>query len=245
VIVPWTDTKFRASYGTGFKVPTLVQKFQDFAPFFFANPNLRPESSTGWDIGFEQPLWDKRALVGATWFDNKLTDLIDFAGNTNINIGRAHTEGLEAFGAVNVTDRIKLRGDYTFTRAIDLDTGLELLRRPKHKWSLQALWNPIDPLTLTATLVHVGEWIDVSRDGFTRGLHAPGFTVVNVAANYQVNPNLKTFARIDNLFNEHYQNPTGFLRPGIGAYAGVTYTGGVPRLPDFLTGGDSRPGFVN
>src|SRR5262245_57924365 len=50
VIVPWTDTKFRASYGTGFKVPTLVQRFQDFPPTFFANPNLKPESSTGYDF---------------------------------------------------------------------------------------------------------------------------------------------------------------------------------------------------
>jgi len=80
---------------------------------------------------------------------------------------------------------------------------------------------------------------------YADGTHYSDGPVVNVAANYQVNPTLKTFARIDNLFNEHYQNPTGFLRPGIGAYAGVTYTGGLPRLPDFLTGGDSRPGFVN
>jgi vitamin B12 transporter len=251
VIMPLTETKFRASYGTGFKVPTLVQKFQDFPPTFFANPNLRPESSLGWDLGFEQPLWDKRALVGLTWFNNHITDLIE-AGPTgefvdlgtgpipifkNFNIGRAKTHGIEAFAAVNVTDRIKLRGDYTWTRAIDADTGLELLRRPTHKWSLQALWNPIDPLTLTATLVHVGDWNDVSRNGFIRNLNAPGYTVVNVAANYQVNPNLKTFARIDNLFDERYQNPTGFQRPGIGIYGGMTYTGGVPRLPDFLTGG--------
>jgi vitamin B12 transporter len=259
VIMPLTETKFRASYGTGFKVPTLVQKFQDFPPTFFANPNLRPESSLGWDLGFEQPLWDKRALVGLTWFNNHITDLIESGptGETviidgfeipvqkNFNIGNANTHGIEAFAAVNVTDRIKLRTDYTYTRAIDADTGLELRRRPKHKWSLQALWNPIDPLTLSATLVHVGDWVDSSRNGLIVPLNAPGYTVVNVAANYQVNPNLKTFARIDNLFNEHYQNPTGFLRPGIGAYAGVTYTGGVPRLPDFLTGGDSRRGFVN
>jgi vitamin B12 transporter len=245
VIVPWTDTKFRASYGTGFKVPTLVQRFQDFPSFgFFGNPNLLPESSTGWDIGFEQPLWDKRALVGATYFDNHLTNLIDSTFTSWINIGHAHTQGVEAFAAVNITDRIKLRGDYTFTRAFDTDTNLELLRRPKHKWSLQALWNPIDPLTLTATLVHVGERIDINRDGSIPRLLAPGYTVVNVAANYQVNPNLKTFARIDNLFDERYQNPAGFLRPGIGAYAGITYTGGLPRLPDFLTGGDSRPVFV-
>jgi vitamin B12 transporter len=251
VIVPWTDTKLKGSYGTGFKVPTLVQRFQDFPPTFFANPNLKPESSTGYDFGFEQPLWDKRALVGVTWFNNDLTNLIDFGPTgevviidgfpvpifSNFNIGRARTNGLEAFAAVNVTDRIKLRSDYTFTRAIDADTGLELLRRPKHKISLQALWNPIDPLTLSATVVHVGDWKDVSRNGLTRGLDASGYTVVNVAANYQVNPNLKTFARIDNLFNEHYQNPNGFLRPGIGVYGGMTYTGGVPRLPDFLTGG--------
>jgi vitamin B12 transporter len=255
VIMPSTDTKFRASYGTGFKVPTLVQKFQDFPPTFFANPNLKPESSTGWDLGVEQPLWDKRALVGVTWFNNHITDLIEsgptgqfieqcFDGEcfkvpirSNFNIGSARMHGIEAFGAVNVTDRIKLRADYTYTRAIDSDTGLELIRRPKHKWSLQGLWNPIDPLTLTATLVHVGDWIDGNRDFSVPRQVAPGFTVVNVAANFQVNPTLKTFARIDNLFNEHYQNPTGFLRPGIGIYGGMTYTGGVPRLPDFLTGG--------
>ena len=244
VIVPWTDTKFRASYGTGFKVPTLVQRFQDFPPFL-ANPNLKPESSTGYDFGFEQPLWDKRALIGATWFNNELTNLISSTPLTWINIGRAHTEGLEAFAAVNVTDRVKLRGDFTYTRGIDLDTGLELLRRPMHKYSLQALWNPIDPLTLSATVVRVGHWFDGNRDFSIPRLQQSGYTVVNVAANYQVNSNLKTFARIDNLFDERYQNPNGFLRPGIGAYAGVTYTGGLPRLPDFLTGGDSRPGFVN
>src|SRR5262245_26046442 len=149
VIVPWTDTKFRASYGTGFKVPTLVQRFQDFPPTFFANPNLKPESSTGYDFGFEQPLWDKRALVSVNWYNNELTNLITsgptgqfveqcFGGEcfqvpvrSNFNIKSAHTNGIEAFAAVNVTDRIKLRADYTYTRAIDNDTGLELLRRPK------------------------------------------------------------------------------------------------------------------
>jgi vitamin B12 transporter len=46
VIVPWTDTKFKGSYGTAFKAPTLVQKFQDFPPTFFSNPNLQPESTS-------------------------------------------------------------------------------------------------------------------------------------------------------------------------------------------------------
>ena len=48
--------------------------------------------------------------------------------------------GLEAFAAVNVTDRIKLRGDYTFTRAVDATTGLELLRRPARNATPDCLW---------------------------------------------------------------------------------------------------------
>jgi len=53
-----TDTKLHASYGTGFKAPSLIQLFEDFpAFFFFANPNLKPETSEGYDIGLDQTLF--------------------------------------------------------------------------------------------------------------------------------------------------------------------------------------------
>ena len=56
LIVPFTETKLKGSYGTGFKAPTLNQLFVSFpAFFFFANPNLKPEESVGYDAGFEQP----------------------------------------------------------------------------------------------------------------------------------------------------------------------------------------------
>ena len=46
-IVPVTETKLKASLGTGFKTPTLSQLFVDFRPAFnfFGNPNLLPEQS--------------------------------------------------------------------------------------------------------------------------------------------------------------------------------------------------------
>jgi vitamin B12 transporter len=235
VIVPWSETKFKASYGTAFKTPTLSQRFLDFPPTFFANPNLQPESSIGYDYGFEQPVWNDRARFGVTWFSNDITNLI-MAGPTgqfdtsfgfsipiqqNFNVGKANTSGLEAFAAANVTDRVKIRGDYTFTRAVDAITGLELLRRPRHKFSAQLLWNPTDDISFSGTVLHVGSWIDANRDFSIPRLTAPGFTVVNIAASYQINQNLQAFARIDNLFDEHYQNPTGFERPGLAAYIGM------------------------
>ena len=35
---------------------------------------------------------------------------------------------------------------------------------------------------------------------------------------------LTAYARIDNLFERHYQDPLGFLRPGFGIFAGVRMT---------------------
>src|SRR5207302_1565603 len=80
-----TGTKLKASVGTGFKAPTLSELFQDFPQFlFFANPNLRPESSVGYDAGIEQGLAGDRLRVGATYYHNRIRDLIaaDATGTT-------------------------------------------------------------------------------------------------------------------------------------------------------------------
>jgi len=228
LIVPLTETKLKGSYGTGFKAPTLNQLFVSFpAFFFFANPNLKPEESIGYDAGFEQPLFNDRVRFGSTYFHNDITNLIQSVfdsttfTSTNTNIGKAITEGTENFVAATITDRIRVRADYTFTRTVDATTGLELLRRPKEKWSANVIWNPIDPLTLSATVLHTGSFIDANRDFSIPRLLAPAYTVVNVAADYAVTDQVKVFGRVDNLFNVHYQNPTGFLQPSLGVYGGI------------------------
>jgi vitamin B12 transporter len=230
VILPVTDTQLKGSYGTGFKAPTLSELFQNFPDFnFFSNPNLKPEQSNGYDAGFEQPLFDNRVRFGSTYFHNSITNLINATFTSWENVGLATTEGTESFISAKVTDRLVLRADYTFTRAIDASNGLQLLRRPKEKWSGTATWNPIDPLTLSATVLHVGGFLDVSRDGSQTNLPAAGYTIVNLRGDYALTDQLKLFGRVDNLFNLHYQNPTGFLEPGLGVFGGVRFAGVVAK----------------
>jgi vitamin B12 transporter len=224
VILPITETKLKASYGTGFKAPTLSELFQSFPDFnFFANPNLKPEESKGYDAGFEQPLFNDRVRFGSTYFHNDITNLItsNDTFTSFANVGQATTEGTESFVAATITERVRVRADYTFTRAIDATTGLELLRRPKEKWSFTTSWKPIDPLTVSATVLHIGSFVDGNRDFSIPRLLAPAYTIVNMAADYVVNDQIKVFGRVDNLFNLHYQNPTGFLQPGLGIFGGV------------------------
>src|SRR6202171_2111594 len=140
LIVPFTQNKLKGSYGPRFKAPTLNQLFVNFpAFFFFANPNLKPEESVGYDAGFAQPLFNDRGRFGSTYFHNDITNLIQAVfdsttfTSTNANIGKAITEGTENFVSAAIPDRVRVRAYYTFTRTVDATTGLELLRGPQEK----------------------------------------------------------------------------------------------------------------
>jgi vitamin B12 transporter len=224
-IVPGTETKLKASYGTGFKAPTLAELFIDYRPGFnfFGNPNLKPEESRGWDVGFEQPLLDRRVQFGATWFQNDIQNLIatNAARNSYANIGKAETKGVESFAALQISEQLRVRADYTFTLAKDEVARQELLRRPRHKASGTVTWTPMDKLSLSATLIYVGPWVDGNRDFSVPRLKAKGATLVNLAAEYKATDKVTVFGRVDNLFDKRWENPVGFLVPGFGAFGGV------------------------
>jgi vitamin B12 transporter len=219
-----TDTILRGSVGTGFKAPSLEDLFVSFPAFdFFANPNLRPESSIGYDLGFEQALLAKHLHFGATYFHNDIRNLIETnaTGTTEINIDRAVTQGVESFVAFDPTDRLSLQADYTYTLTRDDMDSMELLRRPKDKASLNGSYQASDALSFNSTLVYIGPFLDVNRAGTASGVTANGFVTVNVESNYDLNEHWALFARIENLFDRHYQDPIGFMHPGIGAFGGV------------------------
>jgi vitamin B12 transporter len=222
-LIAESGTKLKASLGSGFKAPTLDELFENFpAFFFFANPNLRPESSLGWEVGFEQSA-GKALRVGATYFHNYIKDLItdnaEFTSYTNI--GRAVTEGAESFIAYQALENLSLRLDYTYTQATDATLREELLRRPKHKADLNAAWAVTKRLNLNATLLGTGTWIDGNRDFTISRLKAPGYVTANLAGSFDLTAHFAAYARVENLFNHHYEEPIGYLQPTLGAYAGV------------------------
>ncbi|HWF00164.1 MAG TPA: TonB-dependent receptor [Caulobacteraceae bacterium] len=221
--LPVTGTILRATYGTGFKAPTLQQLFVNYPQFMFsAKADLQPERSRGWDVGFEQPLGPAR--FGATWFHNAVRDLIDDNADftSYANLGRVTTYGLESFVAWRVSGALSLRADYTYTfTRNDLMQNQELLRRPKDKASLTAQWRPARRLSLAASWLYKGGWVDGSRDFSVTRLWAGPYAVANLSGAYALTTGVSVFARIENLFDRRYQDPVGFERPGIGVFGGV------------------------
>jgi vitamin B12 transporter len=223
-LIATTGTKLKASLGTGFKAPTLSQMFENYPSYgFYGNPNLRPESSLGYDFGFEQSLFEDRAQFGATYFRNNIKNLIDDNASftSYANIGRAETDGVESFASYQPIRTLTLRADYTFTEANDEILDEELLRRPKNKVSVDAKWQATDRLSFDADVLYVSSWIDVTRDSLILQEKAPGFTTADIAVSYDISEQFTLYGRVDNLFDEHYQDPVGFLQPSRGFYAGI------------------------
>jgi len=224
LLFPETGTRIKGSVGTGFKAPSLDQLFDSFPQFgFFANPNLKPETSFGYDLGFEQDLLAKRLALGATFFHNNIKNLITFNDSftSYINIGRATTYGVEAFAAYHPLDTVALRIDYTYTYAKDDILDEPLLRRPTNKVSLNGAWHVTDAATVSGTLVYVGPWFDVNRAGTASGIKASGYTIINLASSYDLGHGFAAFGRINNLLNQRFQDPLGFQHQGLAVIAGI------------------------
>lgn len=232
--VPEIYTRLRLAGGTGYRAPTLYDRFGVDNFGFRGNPNLRPERSTGWEAGFETglPLAGRKdaLVVSATYFSTQVRDLIQYrfgSPSTMVNVNRAEMHGVETGLTLRPLDWIEARLSYTYTETKDRSTGRRLLRRPLDGLAASVELQPIPDLTVSAAAQAVGRRNDVgytSTGGFLSYMSAPGYWSVDLAAQYRLTDNFTLYARTLNLLNKKIEDPQGFAQPGISALAGVRVT---------------------
>ncbi|CAO3426104.1 TonB-dependent receptor plug domain-containing protein [Azospirillum doebereinerae] len=226
-VLDGTGTKLRASYGTGVKNPTLFELY-GYTPTYAGNPNLKPEKARGWDAGFDQPLgegvWGKRASVDATYFNQRIRDLITGIGRTSVNMpGESRVRGIELGLSVEPVDRLVLRGSYTLTDGVD-STGAELVRRPKQLASLNVNYRFLDDrANANLGVVHNGRTSDWAYDAVynRQVVNLAPYTLVNLSGSYKLTEQVEAFGRVENLFNRHYEEVWTYGAPGRAGYLGL------------------------
>lgn len=219
-----THTRLHSSIGTGFDAPSLTQLYESIPSYGWSgNPNLRPETSFGWDIGADQPITPQSSAVpitiGTTYFHNKLSNLIasNSSGTMDINVNKATTYGIESYIDLQPLPTLLINTSYTYLHAEDDISHAPLPRRAKNSFSIQATWTPTKKLTLATDVSYKGTWYDTYPDE----TYMPHYTLVNLSATYQLYPQLAFYVRGTNLLNHHYQDPEGFLAPTLGVFGGV------------------------
>lgn len=209
-----THTTLRGSYGTGFKVPTLSDLYSSFG-----SPTLKPEKSDGFDAGIEQSFLQDRLIASATYFHNGYRDLIGFNNTNEINIGHAESQGVEVGLTARPIETLTVGMNYTYTDARNTDTDTRLIRRPPNAASAQVSWDYSRKGQVTVGAVYESGRPDGDPVTFAPS-HVPGYIVVNLATSYRLTDHATFTLRMDNLFNEHYEEVDGFGEPGFAVYGG-------------------------
>jgi len=218
--------KLRASYGTAFRSPSFLDLYGQSA-FYVGNPDLQPEEARGWDIGLDAWLAAGRGTLALTYFETEYDDLIifDFGAfpGTTANVERALMRGVEASGQWTLAAGTELRFNYTYLDATNQTNGTRLLRRPRHAGGLD-LWHDFgNGFDAGIGLSMVADREDVHAATFGT-IDAENYVVARVYAAWQVSPAVKVRARVENAFDESYEQVHGFPQPGLGAYAGAEWS---------------------
>lgn len=227
--IPDGATVLRASYGDGFKAPTLYQEFSSYS-----NPlsTLQPEKAIGWEMGLDHDLVDKKLRASVTYFSRTEHDLIDFDDCYTSDPGCV----LRPAGYYYNVDRVSVRGvetgllarpapgwsawlNYTNLRAIDELTGLSLPRVPHVTDNAGLSWSN-KGTSLGASYGFVGARFD----------DAANFTPLSSSENVSVfgsiglASSLQVIARVDNLFKNRSEPAAGYGYVGEAFYAGLRLT---------------------
>jgi vitamin B12 transporter len=225
-----SGTKLRASFGSGFLPPGLADRFG--SAFQEPNPDLEPEHSRGFDAGIDQFIAGGRGVISATAFANWLEDLIGFEASPDpaglgrsVNIGRARTSGLELSSRLEA-GRFDLRAGYTFlatsNRSEPVDSLKRLIRRPRHSAGADLSFGATERLVLGLGFVAALDRQDTDFNDFPFRRVDPGdYLDARVHAAWRARSGLLVRLRVENLFDERYEESWGFPTLGRRVFLGV------------------------
>ncbi|MEO1252961.1 MAG: TonB-dependent receptor [Pseudomonadota bacterium] len=215
-VLSLTDwASLRASWGEGFKAPTIFQLTQTFGALP-PNADLLPEESEAFDVGIDLVGFDDRAALSVTYFNRDTRNQIIFAPNFRYeNLAETSAEGIEATASIALTERFSLDAGYAFIDAIDATTGEREIRVPRHSADIALGYRNADFYAAVNVRYNGAE-----TDG-AFGEDVDAWTRVDLSAGYALTDSLEVYARLENLFDADYQQISGFGTPGLSVYGGV------------------------
>jgi len=206
------------SAGTGFRAPDAT----DLYSIFGGNPDLEPEESTSYEIGFRQPIGDRHSVSIAA-FRNDIDDLIVSVfvppqSFENRNVDKARIDGVEAAWQYD-GENWSARAAATFQDPRDEVTDERLLRRARENFTA-AVARRFGAHEVALDVLYAGERRDF---GFPSQAVLDAYTLVSLAARLAVAEHFTLLLRAENLFDEDYELASGYNTMGQGFFGAIRY----------------------
>jgi vitamin B12 transporter len=239
-----TGTKLRAHVGSGYRAPSIFERFGSsffngvFSPF--GDPRLNPERSLAVDGGIDQKLAGDRVQLSATYFYTRLQDVIvfDSSGFVNpatdpfgrfggyFNTGGGLSRGVELAVNTKPYRTLDLSASYTFTNAVNrvpssVPNFLRTFAQPRHTFTLFAAQQITRRLDVVFDMFAYGSYFFPFS---SRAFKFDGPVKADLGASYTVPMNdrvsMRFYGKVENIFDREYFE-SGFRTPG------AVFTGGM------------------
>ncbi len=218
------DHRLKGNFGLGFRAPQVDELYRNSlhngdnpkesisgagktSYGYLGNPDLQPEKSTSWDIGYEGE--HDNMSWGVTYFHNDIENLIggwDWVDEPRggydgyFTFGQtesARTQGIEAKFGIDFLDYFSFGVNYTWLDARDTETGYFLDNMAEHTFRLKLDF--VQPEWGTTASI----WTETADTFYTNAERgdATAFTTVNASVRQKVGDNVTVFASATNIFN--------------------------------------------
>ena len=250
---PTEMTALRLSYGMGYKIPSLKEKYwifkHSYAPgagnfILYGNPNLVPEKSHSFNVGVEQNVKNLFKLSAGAYF-NYILDLIDSVVTDSLsspqireyrNVDKAITYGGDVSFNTEL-DRVKAKIGYAYTgaKSFDADTSRweDLTLRVAHRVTAHVSYRI--PVIETTVALNV-QWNSPQLLAAKSGYYTPDYFTVGFDISKKfLDEKLEVYVGLDNMLNNiHFIKGTNGetqkyyygLNEGIGLRIGGKYNFG-------------------
>ncbi len=212
---PTNQITLRASWGEGFKAPTLFQTTFFCCGATAPNTDLKPEVSEAIDFGVTYRTANSRGEVGVTYFDQDTTNLITFSFGIGgyENIAQARSKGVEIVASYQFVEWFDASLSFADIDATD-GAGDTLVRVPDQTADLRFTFSPDGPWSANVLMRYNGEETDSNGP-------VPSWTRTDLAGKFKVSESVELFARIENVFDKQYQQILGYGTAGTSGYLGA------------------------
>jgi len=225
----WSPTaRLYATVANKTRLPTLGDRYSQSMSTYIENPDLRPEKSTNYELGYQGAPWST-VKAEAALFHSDITDKIQtwYSSGASCttankcqrrNIGHVRATGVELALRGTLSDYAELGANYTYTKLENIsDPATRITDVPRHKLTASAIFHPIASLDLVAfAQSDSSKWV-------SNTVQLSGFTTLNLKAVYRAADKVSAEVGINNLGDKNYFLADGFPNPGRVWFVNVSY----------------------
>jgi len=205
------DLTSKLMYGRAFRAPSFSEMYLKNNPSNLGNPSVKPETIDTMELAFDYRPWS-RLHATCNLFRYEIKDLIDNLpdpGASTLSAQNARDQegrGFEVAAEWQVTEELRLVGNFSYQRSKDKDSDAVVADAPELQYYLNPQWAFLPGWSLDAQYYRVAKRHRVAGDSRP---DVPNYDLVHLCLQHRnIADHWDVKLKIRNLFNEDAREPS-------------------------------------